>query len=171
MKGKNFMSNINLSEISSLIKKQIEAYKDDIKTETIGTVVEVGDGIAIVHGLDKAMQSELLIFPNDVYGMVQNLETDSVGVILLGDSSLVKEGDIVKCTGKILNVPVGDNFIGRVINPLGAPIDGLGPIESTEYRPIEQKATGVMQRSSVDTPLQTGIKVLDALVPIGLRSA
>lgn len=113
------------------------------------------------------MQSELLIFPNDVYGMVQNLETDSVGVILLGDSSLVKEGDIVKCTGKILNVPVGDNFIGRVINPLGAPIDGLGPIESTEYRPIEQKATGVMQRSSVDTPLQTGIKVLDALVPIG----
>ena len=189
------MSNINLSEISSLIKKQIEAYKDDIKTETIGTVVEVGDGIAIVHGLDKAMQSELLIFPNDVYGMVQNLETDSVGVILLGDSSLVKEGDIVKCTGKILNVPVGvillgdsslvkegdivkctgkilnvpvgDNFIGRVINPLGAPIDGLGPIESTEYRPIEQKATGVMQRSSVDTPLQTGIKVLDALVPIG----
>lgn len=167
MKGKNFMSNINLSEISSLIKKQIEAYKDDIKTETIGTVVEVGDGIAIVHGLDKAMQSELLIFPNDVYGMVQNLETDSVGVILLGDSSLVKEGDIVKCTGKILNVPVGDTFIGRVINPLGAPIDGLGPIESTEYRPIEQKATGVMQRSSVDTPLQTGIKVLDALVPIG----
>ena len=105
------MSNINLSEISSLIKKQIEAYKDDIKTETIGTVVEVGDGIAIVHGLDKAMQSELLIFPNDVYGMVQNLETDSVGVILLGDSSLVKEGDIVKCTGKILNVPVGDNLL------------------------------------------------------------
>ncbi len=161
------MSNINLLEISNLIKKQIEAYKEDIKTETIGTVVEVGDGIAIVHGLDKAMQSELLIFPNDVYGMVQNLETDSVGAILLGDSSLVKEGDIVKCTGKVLNVPVGENFIGRVINPLGAPIDGLGPIEATEYRPIEQKATGVMQRSSVNTPLQTGIKVLDALVPIG----
>ena len=161
------MSNINLLEISNLIKKQIEAYKDDIKTETIGTVVEVGDGIAIVHGLDKAMQSELLIFPNDVYGMVQNLETDSVGAILLGDSSLVKEGDTVKCTGKILNVPVGEDFIGRVINPLGAPIDGLGPIEAKEYRPIEQKATGVMQRSSVNTPLQTGIKVLDALVPIG----
>lgn len=113
------------------------------------------------------MQSELLIFPNDVYGMVQNLETDSVGAILLGDSSLVKEGDTVKCTGKILNVPVGEDFIGRVINPLGAPIDGLGPIEAKEYRPIEQKATGVMQRSSVNTPLQTGIKVLDALVPIG----
>ncbi len=161
------MSNINLSEISSLIKKQIEAYKDDIKTETIGTVVEVGDGIAIVHGLDKAMQSELLIFPNNVYGMVQNLETDCVGVILLGDSSLVKEGDIVKCTGKILNVPVGEAFLGRVINPLGQPIDGLGPIEASEYRPIEQKATGVMQRSSVNSPLETGIKVLDALVPIG----
>lgn len=161
------MSNINLSEISSLIKKQIEAYKDDIKTETIGTVVEVGDGIAIVHGLDKAMQSELLIFPNNVYGMVQNLETDCVGVILLGDSSLVKEGDIVKCTGKILNVPVGEAYLGRVINPLGQPIDGLGPIEASEYRPIEQKATGVMQRSSVNSPLETGIKVLDALVPIG----
>lgn len=161
------MSNINLSEISSLIKKQIEAYKDDIKTETIGTVVEVGDGIALVHGLDKAMQSELLLFPNDVYGMVQNLETDCVGAILLGDSSLVKEGDIVKCTGQILNIPVGKGFIGRVINPLGAPIDGAGPIESEGFRPIEQKATGVMQRSSVDTPLQTGIKVLDALVPIG----
>ena len=161
------MSNINLSEISSLIKKQIEAYKDDIKTETIGTVVEVGDGIALVHGLDKAMQSELLIFPNDVYGMVQNLETDCVGAILLGDSSLVKEGDTVKCTGQILNIPVGENFIGRVINPLGKPIDGLGPIEASSYRPIEQKATGVMQRSSVNTPLQTGIKVLDALVPIG----
>lgn len=161
------MSNINLSEISNLIKKQIEAYKDDIKTETIGTVVEVGDGIAIIHGLDKAMQSELLIFPNNVYGMVQNLETDRVGAILLGESSLVKEGDQVKCSGRILNIPVGDSFIGRVVNPLGEPIDGAGPIESSEYRPIEQKATGVMQRSSVNTPLQTGIKVLDALVPIG----
>ncbi len=161
------MSNINLSEISNLIKKQIQAYKDDIKTETIGTVVEVGDGIALVHGLDKAMQSELVIFPNNVYGMVQNLEQDCVGAILLGDSSLVKEGDIVKCTGKILNVPVGEEFIGRVVNPLGEPIDGAGAIQAKHYRPIEQKATGVMDRSSVNTPLQTGIKVLDALVPIG----
>lgn len=161
------MSKINLSEISSLIKQQIESYKDDIKTETIGTVVEVGDGIAIVHGLDKAMQSELLIFPNDVYGMVQNLETDSVGVILLGDSSLVREGDTVKCTGRILEIPVGEKFIGRVINPLGQPLDGQGAIKATSTRPIEQKATGVMERQSVNVPLQTGIKVLDALVPIG----
>ncbi len=161
------MSNINLSEISNLIKKQIEAYKDEIKTETIGTVVSVGDGIAIIHGLDNAMSSELLIFPNDVYGMVQNLETDSVGAILLGDSSKVREGDIVKCTGKILQIPVGENFIGRIIDPLGLPLDGKGAIEATSSRPIEQKATGVMDRSSVDTPLQTGIKALDALVPIG----
>lgn len=161
------MSKINLSEISSLIKKQIEAYKDEVKTETIGSVVEVGDGIAIVHGLDKAMQSELLIFPNDVYGMVQNLEADTVGVILLGDSSKVSEGDTVKCTGRILEIPVGEAFIGRVINPLGQPLDGAGDIKATATRPIEQKATGVMDRQSVTVPLQTGIKVLDALVPIG----
>ncbi len=161
------MSRINLSEISSLIKQQIESYKEEIKTETIGTVVEVGDGIALVHGLDKAMQSELILFPNDVYGMVQNLENDCVGVILLGDSSLVSEGDTVKCTGRILEVPVGESFIGRVINPLGQPLDGNGEIKSNSSRPIEVKATGVMQRSSVNEPLQTGIKVLDALVPIG----
>ncbi len=161
------MSNINLSEISNLIKKQIETYQDDIKTETVGTVVTVGDGIAIVHGLDNAMSSELLIFPNDVYGMVQNLEKDNVGVILLGDSSKIAEGDIVKCTGKILQVPVGENLIGRVVNPLGQPVDGLGSIETSQTRPIEVKAPGIMERSSVDTPLQTGIKALDALVPIG----
>ena len=161
------MSKINLSEISNLIKQQIESYKDSIKTETIGTVVEVGDGIAVVHGLDRAMQSELLIFPNDVYGMVQNLNNDSVGVILLGDSSLVSEGDTVKCSGRILEIPVGEDFIGRVINPLGQPIDGAGPIKAAATRPIEQKATGVMERQSVNVPLQTGIKVLDALVPIG----
>ena len=161
------MSKINLSEISNLIKQQIESYKDSIKTETIGTVVEVGDGIAVVHGLDRAMQSELLIFPNDVYGMVQNLNNDSVGVILLGDSSLVSEGDTVKCSGRILEIPVGEDFIGRVINPLGQTIDGAGPIKATTTRPIEQKATGVMERQSVNGPLQTGIKVLDALVPIG----
>ena len=161
------MGKINLSEISNLIKKQIESYKDEIKTETVGTVVEVGDGIALVHGLDKAMQAELLIFPNDVYGMVQNLNEDSVGVILLGDSSLVSEGDTVKCTGRILEIPVGEAFIGRVINPLGQPLDGKGNIKAVSTRPIEQKATGVMQRQSVNVPLQTGIKVLDALVPIG----
>ena len=161
------MSNINLSEISSLIKEQIKAYKEQIYTENVGRVVEVGDGIAVVYGLDKAMSSELLIFPNDVYGMVQDLRKDSVGVILLGDSSKIKEGDIVKCSGRVLEIPVGEEFIGRVINPLGRPLDGNGAIRATQTRPIEVKATGVMDRSSVNTPLQTGIKVLDALVPIG----
>ena len=127
----------------------------------------VGDGIALVHGLNKAMSSELLIFPNDVYGMVQNLEEDCVGVILLGESSKVKEGDLVKCSGRILEVPVGEEFIGRVVNPLGKPIDGLGAIDIKNYRPIEVKATGVMDRKAVNEPLETGIKVLDALVPIG----
>ncbi|MBR3617893.1 MAG: F0F1 ATP synthase subunit alpha [Acholeplasmatales bacterium] len=161
------MAKINLSEISALIKEQIKAYKEDIQTENVGHVVQVGDGIAIVHGLNKAMSSELLAFPNDVFGMVQNLEEDSVGVILLGESSKVKEGDLVKCTGRILEVPVGEEFIGRVVNPLGQPIDGLGAINSKQFRPIEVKATGVMARKGVNEPLQTGIKVLDALVPIG----
>ena len=161
------MANINLSEISGLIKEQIKAYKQDIHTENVGHVVQVGDGIALVHGLQKAMASELLIFPNDVYGMVQNLEEDTVGVILLGESYKIKEGDLVRTTGRILEVPVGENFIGRVINPLGQPLDGLGAIVSTKTRPIEMKATGVMDRQSVCEPLQTGIKVLDALVPIG----
>lgn len=161
------MANINLSEISSLIKEQIKAYKEQIYTENVGRVVEVGDGIAVVYGLDNAMASELLIFPNDVYGMVQDLRKDSVGAILLGDCSKIKEGDIVKCSGRVLEIPVGEEFIGRVINPLGQPLDGNGAIKATKTRPIEVKATGVMDRSSVNTPLQTGIKVLDALVPIG----
>ena len=165
------MANINLSEISSLIKEQIKSYKEELKTDTIGHVVQVGDGIAIVHGLNKAMSSELLIFPNDVYGMVQNLEENSVGVILLGESSLVKEGDIVKCTGKILEVPVGEEFIGRVVDPLGKPIDGIGPINAKNSRPIEVKATGVMARKSVNTPLQTGIKAIDSMIPIGTKAS
>ena len=161
------MAKINLSEISALIKEQIKSYKEDIHTENVGHVVQVGDGIALVHGLNKAMSSELLSFPNDVFGMVQNLEEDCVGVILLGESSKVKEGDLVKCTGRILEVPVGEEFIGRVVNPLGQPIDGLGAINSKQFRPIEVKATGVMDRKAVNEPLETGIKVLDALVPIG----
>ena len=161
------MANINLSEISKVLKEQIKNYQEDIKTENVGYVVEVGDGIAIVYGLDKAMSSELLIFPNDVYGMVQNLEEDAVGVILLGDSSKIKEGDIVKCSGRILEIPVGEEFIGRVVDPLCFPIDGLGPVKSSQTRPIEVKATGVMDREAVNEPLETGIKVLDALVPIG----
>jgi F-type H+-transporting ATPase subunit alpha len=161
------MSKINPVEISSLIKEQIKRYEKEIKTENVGTVINVGDGIALVHGLDKAMSGELLLFPGNVYGMVLNLETDHVGAILLDESTAIKEGDQVKTTGRILEVPVGEEMIGRVINPLGQAIDGLGKIEAKKTRPIEQKATGVMSRKSVNQPLQTGIKVLDALVPIG----
>ncbi len=154
-------------EISSLIKEQIRKYEKDLKTENIGTVISVGDGIALVYGLDNAMAGELLIFPNGVYGMVQNLEKNNVGAILLNDSTLIKEGDQVKSTGRILEVGVGDNLIGRIVNPLGQPIDGLGKIETTKTRPVERKATGVIERQSVNQPLETGLKVLDALVPIG----
>lgn len=161
------MSKINISEISSLIKQQIKKYKDDIKQESYGTVIKLGDSIATIYGLQNAMESELLEFPNNVYGMVLNLEKESVGAIILGDYLSIKEGDIVKCTGRILEVPVGDEFIGRVIDPLGNPLDGRGKISAKEYRPIEVKAHGVMDRKSVSEPLQTGIKVLDALVPIG----
>lgn len=154
-------------EISSLLKEQIRKYAKTTKTEEVGTVISVGDGIALVYGLDHAMSGELLVFPNDVFGMVQNLEKDHVGAILLNDSTLIKEGDQVKTTGKILEVPVGEEMIGRVINPLGQPIDGLGKMDTHKTRPVEQKAMGVIDRQSVNQPLQTGIKVLDALVPIG----
>ena len=161
------MSKINISEISSLIKEQIKAYKEELKTETIGTVVEVGDGIAQVYGLDDAMQGELIAFDNDVFGTVLDLSRDRVGIILFGDTSKVKEGDTARCTGQILSIPVGEGFLGRVIDPLGNPLDGKGEIISNKRRPIDVKASGVMQRQSVNEPLQTGIKVLDALVPIG----
>jgi F-type H+-transporting ATPase subunit alpha len=154
-------------EISSLIKEQIKKYEKNLKTENIGTVISVGDGIALVYGLDNAMSGELLVFPNGVSGMVQNLEKNNVGAILLNDSSLVKEGDQVKSTGRILEIGVGENYIGRIVNPLGQPIDGLGKIESNKKRPIERKATGVIERQSVNQPLETGLKVLDTLVPIG----
>jgi F-type H+-transporting ATPase subunit alpha len=161
------MANINPLEISSLLKEQIKKYSAQTKTETIGSVVSVGDGIAIVYGLDQAMAGELLEFPRGVVGMAQNLEKDAVGVILLNDDNRVKEGDQVRTTGRILEVPVGKGLIGRVVNPLGQPIDGQGPIVSNKSRPIERKATGVIARQSVNQPMQTGIKVLDALVPIG----
>ncbi len=161
------MSKINPVEISSLIKEQIQKYSITIQTDHVGTVISVGDGIALVHGLDRAMSGELLVFPGNVYGMALNLEKDHVGAIILDESTAIKEGDTVKTTGRILEVPVGDEMIGRVINPLGQAIDGLGKISTKERRPIERKATGVMSRKSVDEPLQTGIKVLDALVPIG----
>ncbi len=161
------MSKINANEISALIKEQISKYSKEIKTENVGTVISVGDGIALVHGLDEAMSGELVEFENGVFGMAQNLEQDQVGVIILDESTEIKEGDSAKTTGRILEVPVGDEMIGRVVNPLGFPIDGLGDINSDEYRPLEVKAQGVMARKSVEQPLQTGIKVLDALVPIG----
>jgi F-type H+-transporting ATPase subunit alpha len=159
--------NLDPLEISSLLKEQIKKYESQIKTEQIGSVISVGDGIALVYGIDKAMSGELLIFPNGVFGMVQNLEKNHVGVILLNDSTLVKEGMEVKATGKILEIGVGEELIGRVINPLGQALDGLGKIETKKSRPIERKATGVIDRQSVYQPLETGIKVLDALVPIG----
>ena len=158
---------IKPEEISALIKKQILNYEKKLDTSETGTVIRVGDGIALVHGLDNAMSSELLIFPNDVFGMVLNLEQNHVGVILLGNTKLVKEGDIVKRTGKILEVPVGYELLGRVVNPLGQPIDGGEPIETKFTRHVERKASGVMARKSVHQPLQTGIKSIDALVPIG----
>lgn len=161
------MEKFNISEITELIKSQVQAYREDIKTETVGTVIQVGDGIALVYGLDNAMQGELLEFPNNTYGMVLNLDHDKVGAILLGDSSLVKEKDTVKSTNRILQIPVGKNFIGRVVNPLGQPIDGKGSIKADNYRAVDVKASGVMDRKSVNVPLQTGIKVIDALVPLG----
>jgi len=161
------MSKINPVEISQLIKAQIKSFEKDLKTDSIGTVVSVGDGIALVHGLDEAMSGELLAFDGDIYGMALNLEKDHVGVIILDESTAIKEGDTVKTTGRILEVPVGEGLLGRVVNPLGQPIDGMGPVNLSKTRPIEKKAPGVMARKSVEEPLQTGIKVLDALVPIG----
>ena len=158
---------IKISEISALIKEQIKKYSQDLETKSIGKVIKVGDGIALIYGLDDAMYGELLDFGNDVYGMTLNLEKDNVGAIIFGDSDKVKEGDLVKCTKRILEVPVGDALLGRVVNPLGQALDGLGEVKTSTYRPIEKKATGVMARKSVNTPLQTGLKVIDALVPIG----
>ena len=158
---------IKIDEISALIKEQIKKYTEDLQTTTVGTVIRVGDGIAIVYGLDDAMNGELLDFGNDVYGMALNLEENQVGAIIFGNANLVKEGDTVKCTKRILEVPVGDSLLGRVVNPIGQPLDGLGEIKTRTFRPIEKKATGVMARKSVNQPLQTGIKVIDALVPIG----
>lgn len=161
------MSKINPVEISNLIKSQIQSFEKDLQTESVGTVISVGDGIALVHGLDNAMSGELLAFDNDIYGMALNLEKDHVGVIILDESTAIKEGDTVKTTGRILEVPVGPEMVGRVVNPLGQAIDGMGSIPINKTRPIEKKAPGVMTRKSVEEPLQTGIKVLDALVPIG----
>ena len=159
--------NLRPEEISSVIKEQIERYSSQLDVSDVGTVIQVADGIARVHGLENAMQGELLQFPGDVYGMVLNLEEDNVGVVLLGSASNIEEGDIVKTTGRVVEVPVGDALLGRVVNSLGQPIDGKGPVQTDKFRKIERVASGVITRKSVDTPLQTGIKEIDSMVPIG----
>ena len=159
--------NLKPEEISSVIKEQIKRYASELEVSDVGTVIQVADGIARIHGLENAMQGELLEFPGEVYGMVLNLEEDNVGAVLLGDNRNINEGDTVKTTGRVVEVPVGDCMLGRVVNALGQPIDGKGPIQATSFRQIERVASGVISRKSVDTPLQTGIKAIDSMVPIG----
>ena len=159
--------NLRPEEISSIIKEQIKNYSTKLEVSDVGTVIQVADGIARIHGLENAMAGELLEFPNEIFGMVMNLEEDNVGAVLLGDCKSISEGDIVKTTGRVVEVPVGDAMLGRVVNALGQPIDGKGPIETATYRPIERVASGVISRKSVDTPLQTGIKAIDSMIPIG----
>lgn len=158
---------IKAEEISALIKQQIENYDSEIEVNDVGTVIEVGDGIARAHGLDDVMAGELVEFSNGVMGMTQNLEENNVGIVILGPFTEIREGDEVRRTGRIMQVPVGEELLGRVVNPLGQAIDGLGTIETSKSRPIESPAPGVMDRKSVDEPLQTGIKVIDSMVPIG----
>ena len=159
--------NLRPEEISSVIKEQINRYSAKLEVSDVGTVIQVADGIARIHGLENAMQGELLEFPGEVYGMVLNLEEDNVGAVLLSDAVNISEGDTVKTTGRVVEVPVGDAMTGRVVNALGQPIDGKGPIHTDKYRPVERVASGVISRKSVDTPLQTGIKAIDAMIPIG----
>ncbi len=159
--------NLRPEEISSVIKDQIKRYAGELEVSEVGTVIQVADGIARVHGLEKAMMNELLEFPGGVFGMVLNLEEDNVGAVLLGADKNINEGDTVKTTGRVVEVPVGDAMLGRVVNALGQPIDGKGPVQTDKYRQIERVASGVITRKSVDTPLQTGIKAIDSMVPIG----
>ena len=159
--------NLRPEEISSVIKEQIKRYASQLEVADVGTVIQVADGVARIHGLENAMQGELLEFPGEVYGMVLNLEEDNVGAVLLGAQRNINEGDTVKTTGRVVEVPVGDAMLGRVVNALGQPIDGKGPIESDKFRPVERVASGVISRKSVDTPLQTGIKAIDSMIPIG----
>ncbi len=159
--------NLKPEEISSVIKEQIKRYAAELEVADVGTVIQVADGIARIHGLENAMQGELLEFPGEIFGMVLNLEEDNVGAVLLGDNKSINEGDTVKTTGRVVEVPVGDAMVGRVVNALGQPIDGKGPIKTNKYRQIERVASGVISRKSVDTPLQTGIKAIDSMIPIG----
>ena len=159
--------NIKTSEISALIKKQITDFESKVDSNDVGTVITVGDGVALVYGLDKAMLGELVEFNRSVYGMVMNLEEENVGCVLLGNDTEIKEGDVVRRTKRVVEVPVGDALLGRVVNALGQPLDGLGEIKTKSTRPVERIAPGVIYRKSVDTPLQTGIKAIDAMIPIG----
>lgn len=161
------MAKLRVKEMTEVIRQQIESFEKDVKLENIGKVLSVGDGIAIVYGIGQAMMGELLEFPHGVKGLVFNLEEDQVGVILLGQSDLIKEGDIVKTTKRIFEVPVGEALLGRIVNPLGEPLDGLGPIKTKSFLPVERKARGVMARGGINASMETGIKVIDALVPIG----
>ena len=156
-------------EITAIIKKQIEDYNVEMNVDDVGTVLEVGDGIAHIYGLDKAMSGELLELPHGVYGMALNLEEDNVGAVLLGDDALIKEGDTVRRTGRVMRVPVGEAMVGRVVNPLGMPIDGKGEIKTKDSRLIEVKAFGIADRQPVKVPLQTGLKAIDSMVPPRLR--
>jgi F-type H+-transporting ATPase subunit alpha len=161
------MAEVRPDEISAILRKQLSGFESEVDVYDVGTVLQVGDGIARVYGLSKVMASELVEFPNDVFGMVLNLDEDSVGCVLFGDTTLVKEGDTVKRTKRVTSLPVGDEMLGRVINPLGFPIDGKGPINTAKFLPIERKALGVIQRQPVKEPLQTGIAAIDAMIPIG----
>ncbi|MFO7310980.1 MAG: F0F1 ATP synthase subunit alpha [Bacillota bacterium] len=158
---------IRPEEISAILKQQIERFQADIEIEDVGTVIMVGDGIARVWGLEKCMAGELLEFPGNTYGMALNLEEDNIGAVILGPYSHIKEGDTVKRTGRIVEVPVGEALIGRIVNPLGQPLDGKGPIVTNKYRPVESPAPGVIDRRAVHEPLQTGLKAIDSMVPIG----
>src|SRR5216110_1580199 len=158
---------INAAEISEIIRQQLAGFESEVDLQEVGRVIEVGDGIARVYGLEKAMAGELLSFPGDVVGMVLNLEQEQVGAVLLGDDRAIKEGDTVKRTNRIAQVPVGEAMVGRVVNALGIPVDGKGPIATKEFRPIERFAPGVVDRRSVKEPLQTGLKAIDSMIPIG----
>ncbi len=161
------VSNLKAEEISELIKKQIADFEKRVDVSEVGSVIKVGDGIARVYGLDKCMASELLEFPNGVYGMALNLEEDMVGAVLFGEDKLIKEGDIVKRTGKIMEVPVGEALVGRVVNAIGQPIDGKGPIDAKDSRMVDVVAPGIVDRQPVREPLQTGLKAIDSMIPIG----
>ncbi len=154
-------------EITSVLKSRIQRYEAGVEIQEVGTVVQVGDGVARIQGLENAVASEMLELPHDVMGLVLNLEEDSIGAVLMGEDTLIKEGDQVKRTGRVIQVPVGEALIGRVVNPLGVPLDDKGPIETTEFRPVEFKAPGVIRRQPVKEPLQTGIKAIDSMIPIG----